>query len=60
VGYLVFGIQRTSDPVEVRASLDGMTDVDLPPGLGSVDNHRNSTMMEATWTKARKFRAVFS
>ena len=32
--------------------------------LGRVDNlaggHRSRIMMEATWTKARKFRAVFS
>jgi hypothetical protein len=34
VAYLIFGIESTSDPVQIRAALDGMTDVQLPPGLG--------------------------
>jgi hypothetical protein len=33
VGYLVFGVESTSDPTQIRAALDGMTDVQLPSGL---------------------------
>jgi hypothetical protein len=33
VGYLVFGIERTSDPVQIRAALDGMADMQMPPGF---------------------------
>jgi hypothetical protein len=33
VGYMIFGIQTTSDPAQVRGGLDGMTDMQLPAGL---------------------------
>src|SRR5262245_59459555 len=33
VGYMIFGIERTFDPAEIRAGLEGMADVELPAGL---------------------------
>jgi hypothetical protein len=33
VGYLVFGVETTSDPAQIRAALDSMTDIQLAPGL---------------------------
>jgi hypothetical protein len=33
VGYLIFGVERTSDPAQVRATLDNMTDVQIAEGL---------------------------
>jgi hypothetical protein len=33
LGYFLFGVDSTSDPALVRAALDGITDVQLPPTL---------------------------
>jgi hypothetical protein len=33
-GYFLFGVERTSDPAQIHAGLDGMTDMQLPAALG--------------------------
>src|SRR5262245_5667387 len=46
VGYFFFGVERTSDPAEVRAALDGMTEMQLPPGLEPVGKSVQMTGVE--------------
>src|SRR5262245_3659995 len=52
VAYFVFGVKRTADPAQVQAGLDGMTSVQLPPGLGP----HNKTV-EITGVETVEFRS---
>ena len=51
--YLAFGVKNTSDPVEILAALESMTDVDLPPEL---EPHTKSSQI--TGVESVEFRSV--
>ena len=57
VGYFVFGIERTSDPAQVRSALDGMTDMQVPPGLEPDNRSLQITGVEKAEFRSRSGRS---
>ena len=60
IGYMIFGIQTTSDPAQVRAGLDGMTDIQLPAGLQPSSKMLQITGVEDVLCQSRTGRSFLS